>query len=259
MPSFGQDLKREREVRGISLQEIAETTKISLRYLQALEEDQFELLPGKFLTRAIIRSYAQFIGLDPDQVLHQYHQLLPAEEKPKEPLPTPEKKPIFRPTKQIISTVAIIFLLSLAVIAWFIFKSPAPQVQELLIFTELPSTQTKGVELLGTNIISLPSSIPLKLNFTFNQETWLQVYTDGILKINGLLFPGDTLSLEAHQEFLLHIGNAGGFHYTLNGLPGRPLGQPGQVRKNLRINRQNYHYYINLNSPDTDHLSNLTG
>jgi len=43
MPSFGQDLKREREARGISLQEIAETTKISLRYLQALEEDQFEI------------------------------------------------------------------------------------------------------------------------------------------------------------------------------------------------------------------------
>lgn len=257
MPSFGQDLKREREVRGISLQEIAETTKISLRYLQALEEDQFELLPGKFLTRAIIRSYAQAIGLDPVEVLNQYLQLITKEAKEKEKIPAPEKKQILSKYNiRSMAIVIIIFSLALIIISWLVFHSPSLQVHESLSLTKLPSAQTTVNEVLLLETIVIPASAPMKLNLTFNQKTWLQIYADGTLKINGLLFPGDKVSLEAQQEFLLHIGNAGGFRYTLNNLPGRPLGKPGQVRKNLKINRSNYHQYLDLSPQSPTNLSN---
>lgn len=72
MASVGQELKKEREVKGVSLKEIADHTKINLRFLQDLEEDNFDFMPGKFLTRSIIRSYAKYLGLDEKPILELY-------------------------------------------------------------------------------------------------------------------------------------------------------------------------------------------
>src|SRR5579863_2566159 len=72
MPSFGENLKREREMRGVSLEEMSETTKISVRLLRALEQDHFAELPGGVFTRSFIRAYAQYLGLDEEHVLSEY-------------------------------------------------------------------------------------------------------------------------------------------------------------------------------------------
>jgi cytoskeletal protein RodZ len=66
MSSFGETLRRERELRQISLREIAEATKINLRYLDALERDDFRHLPGGVFNKGFVRAYAQFIGIDPE-------------------------------------------------------------------------------------------------------------------------------------------------------------------------------------------------
>jgi transcriptional regulator with XRE-family HTH domain len=81
MASLGQDLKRERELRGISLQEIADSTRISLRFLQAVEEDRLDIIPGPFFVRAILRSYARNVGLDENQVLNRYQEKVMFEEQ----------------------------------------------------------------------------------------------------------------------------------------------------------------------------------
>lgn len=71
-PSFGEELRRERELRGISLREVAESTKISLRYLSALEQNRFDSLPGGVFTKGFVKAYAQFIGLDPEGTVNAY-------------------------------------------------------------------------------------------------------------------------------------------------------------------------------------------
>ena len=71
MTELGLALKEEREKRNISLEEIASTTKIVPRYLEALENDRFDIMPGGFFIKGIIRTYARAIGLDPDEVLAQ--------------------------------------------------------------------------------------------------------------------------------------------------------------------------------------------
>ncbi|OQX52535.1 MAG: hypothetical protein B5M54_08675 [Candidatus Aminicenantes bacterium 4484_214] len=262
MSSLGQDLKKEREVRGISLQEIAEATKISLRYLQALEEDQFELLPGKFLTRAIIRSYAQQIGLDPEKILQRYQQYTGETQLARESTIAQKNEIIVQKfkSKKIIGPVLVIFLILFLVliITWSLLRSPQPTSQETLILTPLPSSRENITQAYFQLALSLPASFPLKLHLKFNQKTWLQVYADGILKINGLLYPGEEVYLEAKHEFLLHVGNAGGFQFTLNSLPGRRLGQSGQVLKNIRINHQSFRQYLYL-PPQITPLSNTSG
>ena len=65
MGSFGGRLQREREMRGISLDEIAEATKIGTRSLHALETEDFEKLPGGIFNKGFVRAYAKFLGIDP--------------------------------------------------------------------------------------------------------------------------------------------------------------------------------------------------
>jgi len=72
MSSFGEELRRERELRQISLREVAEATKINLRYLEALEVNDFSDLPGGVFNRGFVRAYAQFIGVDPDAMVNAY-------------------------------------------------------------------------------------------------------------------------------------------------------------------------------------------
>jgi cytoskeletal protein RodZ len=72
MSSFGEELRRERELRGIPLREVAEATKVNLRYLQALERNEFEHLPGGVFNRGFVRAYAQYIGVDPDGMVDAY-------------------------------------------------------------------------------------------------------------------------------------------------------------------------------------------
>src|SRR5216683_1868756 len=72
MASFGENLRRERELRGIDLREMAEATKISIRFLQALEQDRVDILPGGIFPRAFVRQYAKYLGLDPDRLVAEF-------------------------------------------------------------------------------------------------------------------------------------------------------------------------------------------
>src|SRR5664279_2858187 len=72
MGSFGERLRREREMRGISLDDIAEATKIGTRLLRALEEEQFELLPGGIFNKGFVRAYAKYLGLNEDEAVADY-------------------------------------------------------------------------------------------------------------------------------------------------------------------------------------------
>ena len=64
MGHFGEDLRKERVSRGIDLETISGTTKIVTRYLAALENDQFQILPGGILAKGIVRGYVRAVGLD---------------------------------------------------------------------------------------------------------------------------------------------------------------------------------------------------
>jgi cytoskeletal protein RodZ len=72
MGKFGEDLRMERLSRGIALEDITAVTKISQRYLIALEQESFRLLPGGILSKGIVRSYVGALGLDPQDWTERY-------------------------------------------------------------------------------------------------------------------------------------------------------------------------------------------
>jgi cytoskeleton protein RodZ len=86
LPSFGAKLKLEREKRKITLEQISVSTKIGTRMLQALEEDNFNQLPGGIFNKGFVRAYSRFLGLDEDQTIADYMQAsgdaLPASTEP---------------------------------------------------------------------------------------------------------------------------------------------------------------------------------
>jgi len=135
MPSFGETLQREREMRSISLEEISAATKISTRNLRALEEEKFDQLPGGIFNKGFVRSYARFLGIDEERVVGDYISaenefrrkrlkeavdsgIVPAEELfaagPQEPQPAPKHSGGFQ-------TAAIVLVCLLVVVAgsWF--------------------------------------------------------------------------------------------------------------------------------------------
>ncbi|MFZ0640943.1 MAG: RodZ domain-containing protein [Candidatus Acidiferrales bacterium] len=69
---FGEHLKREREMRGVSLEEISAATRISVKFLEALENERWEQLPGGIFNRGFIRSVARFLGMDEDNLVAEY-------------------------------------------------------------------------------------------------------------------------------------------------------------------------------------------
>lgn len=72
MSGIGEQLRKAREAKGLSISDIEKATKIQSRYLEAIENNDFDKLPGDFYVRAFIRQYAQIVGLDGKELLNQY-------------------------------------------------------------------------------------------------------------------------------------------------------------------------------------------
>ena len=87
MGSFGERMQREREMRGVTLDEIAESTKISSRNLRALEKEEFDELPGGIFNKGFVRAYARYLGIDEDQAVADFVAASGGEKE--QPLPNP--------------------------------------------------------------------------------------------------------------------------------------------------------------------------
>jgi transcriptional regulator with XRE-family HTH domain len=248
MASLGEELRRERELRGISLQEISDSTKISLRYLRALEEDHLDILPGRFFTKSIIRAYAQYCGLEEEAVLNKYHE----ETQQKEHILEEEKKKrktgkAFTPHLKKMFPYALTLILLSIVILSILYLYPTKERSSLLDFTDMPETSfTKDQIPPPLDAFSAQSFPEEKIFFTINfvEKTWLQLYVDGRLTIDGLKYPGDKEKVKALREIVLHLGNAGGVTYSLNNELGKPFGSSGAVVKNIRITPENLQEYL---------------
>src|ERR1043165_4034880 len=74
MPTLGEELKRRREERNVTLTDISEATRIGTRFLKAIETDNYSVLPGGIFTRSFIRAYAKKVGMDEDEAIGLYQQ-----------------------------------------------------------------------------------------------------------------------------------------------------------------------------------------
>jgi cytoskeletal protein RodZ len=122
---LGHLLKKARLEKGITLEQLEETTKIRKRYLEAIEEGDYKVLPGNFYVRAFIKSYAETVGLDPNEVLRIYSSHVPNPEPEHRPEPVRRKRADARRAEKLskwASTVLMIafVLLIMGVVYYFV-------------------------------------------------------------------------------------------------------------------------------------------
>src|SRR5262252_4015963 len=92
MTNFGASFRKARESKGISLDQVSHETRISTRFLAAIENEEFSVLPGGIFNRGFVRSFAEAVGLDPDQAVADYDRLSTVPTEVQEPAIPPSPK-----------------------------------------------------------------------------------------------------------------------------------------------------------------------
>ena len=238
MGSFGENLRRERELRGVSLREIADGTKISLRFLQALEEDRVDVLPGGLFPRAFVKQYALVPGPRPREGHRGVRRRArggAARAQDAHGAAAPPADPLGQAFLAVVAVLAV---------ALTFRRGGGPERGPQAEPTPTPAAAAPRS--CPTDRV-YPSPWPsrprpadaLVLTMTAQQDCWVEVRADGETVVNRVLAQGETQTLEAHGEIVLSVGNAGGLSFRVNDRPALPLGRSGEVRKNIVITRQN--------------------
>lgn len=260
MASLSERLKRERELRGISLKQISEETRIGVRFLEALEEDRLEVIPGEFYRRSYLRSYARYLGLDEDRALNAY-DFSKKDKRPDEEDPEPqEPRPVPSWLKWMVAALLVVgpaVLLLRAIPAST--RESAPPVTAAPTATLSPRESLPAPALEPT--IPFPAEVDaapapssslarpiedgaLHLVISTVESCWLEIEVDGEVVITGLKEQGFRQEVVARREVRMWLGNAGGVKLLVNDREGAPLGRPGQVRRDLTITPENFREFV---------------
>jgi cytoskeletal protein RodZ len=253
--SFGEELRRERVVREISLEEISAATKISMRQLQALEASDVSKLPASTFTRGFIRAYAKHLGIDPEEKVNAYLADLAgsSHDAPPEKRARPRSR-FWRGRRATAGTIVggvTGLLLFLGLIA-NPERRPLPP-RDHAVPRPVPAT-LKNVTLSSepTPAIHIESAPPapvqsapeqpasaagsgVSLMLEFDGDSWTRLEADGHTVLSGLVRGGETRRFEARGGFRLTLGNAGAVRVTVDGRPLDRLGAAGQVVRDLAL------------------------
>jgi cytoskeleton protein RodZ len=129
--NFGERLKRERELREVTLQEITSATRIGPRFLEALENEDWEKLPGGVFNRGFVRSIARYLGLDEEALLGEYdlaHGAQVAEDHPEQKI---NSSPRWKPAAVVLGALALLAaLIAAGFLAWRHFSARHSSLQQ---------------------------------------------------------------------------------------------------------------------------------
>lgn len=257
LASFGEELRREREIRGISLKEIADATKISRRFLEAIERNDHRTLPAPVFTRGFVREYARYLGLNADEMVSRYNFAAAGDDRIEKSAhlerlvqppviegQPPKKRGIPAPYARVDTNVYILILIivALVAVAWWAMK------HRRLDFDLTRSEATPPVTASAQPRVAKPVAQPvpapppqpepLKLTIELTDDSWIDLDIDGQNVMRDDYRRGTRESFEAKDSFhFKRIGNAAGVILILNGKEIPPLGRDGQVIKNRVFDR----------------------
>jgi len=215
--SLGQYLKKEREKKNISLRDVSRNTRVREHLLEAMEADRYDLLPSPTFIKGFLQSYAKYVGLDPNEVVLRFQNMMkgPPKEEPSPP-PAEEVPQKTRPLRIIGGVVLGGILLILLLIY---LTSGGPSTPPAAPTSPEPETKEGPASAPSSHLLSPApdqEGKPLSLQLKATERTWIRFQVDDKTEKEALLQPGETMNLREAQRVHLLIGNAGGLELAVN-------------------------------------------
>jgi cytoskeletal protein RodZ len=250
---IGARLRGAREGKGISLRQIADTTKLSVSTLEALERGRVSRLPGGIYRRAIVRAFAREVGLDPEETLQAFLDQHPDDLPPLSTARDGDSIVIAEPQtarRGLLQLAVKLFGAAVPLVAGFYYFSghatpfPSRKVAE----NSLPARPTdvwspEIVPAGGFSEAPPPAAHPVVVRLTASSSCVLRVTADGRIVLARTVEAGEQLEVELSDEVLLSGDDAGAVQFSINGQAGRLLGSAGEPL-DVRIGRDDYQRWL---------------
>ena len=258
MGSFGERLQRERELRGITLEEIAEATKIGTRSLRALEEQDFDKLPGGIFNKGFVRAYSKYLGIDEDQSVADYvtavneaqsaGKLTRPEYVPPHIDEEVDKPEAVRIPWGFLIVIALVAAVGFAAKSYYAQHGWAKLRRESTTAQSRTSPTTATAK--ATSSSGSPAVVPtvdaaqktpaqndvpaatgsFVVKVHSRESAWLSIKADGKNVISETVAANVDREIRASREVILTTGNAGGIDITHNDKSLGAIGQPGEKK-----------------------------
>ena len=232
-------------MRGVSLEEISAATRISTRFLEALESDQWDQLPGGVFNRGFIRSVARFLGLDEDSLVAEY-ALETKNRTGAGMVPDPPLE-----VRRNWGPAIVVFGLLAAIVAgsWFIYTHYGAQIAARLHKSRSAPAASTTASTASSDVASAraPDATPtapaakhqasppaasaraaLELKIEAGKPADLKVVADGRPVYDGHVEPGNVMRFDAKDSLEISTNESSALLLELNGQTVAPIGLPGQ-------------------------------
>jgi cytoskeleton protein RodZ len=269
MGVFGDRLRREREMRGITLDEISESTKISRRHLEALEGEHFDQLPGGVFNKGFVRAYARFLGIDEDQAVVDYSAASNEQPEPEDKFPLEiheEPNRELNPRRSKLPLAFAVAALAGVLVGYFFFlksKSHGPEATQPSgtqasapvetappVATIKPPPQVRATPVAAEHAtVAAPAPMkpakqaqpavqaekkPAEKMFVVlikaKEDAWVSIVADGKSVMQKVLIADRKKLVKAGKQIVLRTGNAGGIDVTFNGKSLGAIGNENEPR-----------------------------
>ena len=246
--TFGEHLRREREMRGVSLDEVSQATRIGTRFLEALESERWKDLPGGVFNRGFLRSIARYLGLDEEALVAEYAQATNDHPQMAEWSPSAldrgaEPRP--KNNRHLAFLISLLILTGLGATGWWgwtrygsavqAWRSPLPAVpvpKPPAAPAVAPSSEPAGSDLSVSNAPGAsPVAEDLELRVEVSRTTEVSVSGDGKTLFHGTMTRGENHTFTAKDRFEVSAQNSFALVLELNGVSMAPVGAPNTPGK----------------------------
>ncbi len=259
LDQFGEELKQLRLERKISLMDISTETRINVKFLEAMERGQFQILPQTYV-RAFLREYALILGLSPGDLMQKYigalqettgqkAESLPHELDHTKPLGGASEPRILSLTPFQRNVAFGVFILAAVVLVLILANiNKMPEMNKsisevpfdrVIRESEAASPVGRPVRMDSIPAINAPVKDSLRLEISTVDSVWISLLIDGKQAEEYLFAPNKHRSWIAKDRFAITMGNAGGASFRLNGKSIGSLGRRGAVVRNAIITEAN--------------------
>jgi cytoskeletal protein RodZ len=260
----GEYLKRERVLRDVSLESVHEATRVSIKFLVALEADDHEVLPHPAFVKGFIQSYAKHLGLDETEAVLRYELFLrekfqQEKSEPPKGWQTADSGSAALKNSRTIQILVAVGVVVIVILYLFSFREGADEASSIPQ-TRLPEVATSEVEAVpdkfdaesdvhrAAAVVEPPAPVqqvpaqPIPKKHTLvvkaKEDVWIEVVIDGREPFDVLLKVDERVVWKASEEFSLVIGNAGGVALEFDGEDIQLYGESGRVVR-LRLPNKN--------------------